>query len=162
MTFPQHWDGTTLTLNLLLVPAVDPLVDAVAGAAAPFADRVPDLGVVVIPSLDTLPTTLDPTALRPVPTIVAPAAPVPPRPGFERLEQQATAEGVAVGPPPAAPAAPVRRIRKALPGSYLAVTGASPTGDLTTTTDDFGCEVRGEEPGTVPVPRDRGRRAGAS
>jgi len=154
MAFPQRWDGAHLALNLLLVPSVDPLVDPVVGAAPAFADRVPDLAVVAIPSLDTLPTVADPTAVRPPFTIVEPPAPAAPRPGFEALALQATAQGVAIVPKAPSPAAPVDpiRVRKALPTSYLAITGATPTGVLTTTTDEFGCEIRGQEPGKIPDP----------
>src|SRR5271167_3628279 len=116
MSFPQRWDGATLSLNLL---SVHPLADPIAGAAPAFADHVPALQAVAIPNLDTFPTTTDPTALRLPVTIVVPAAPVPPRPSFQALAAQATALGVTIGPTPPTPAAPVQRIRKALPASYL-------------------------------------------
>src|SRR5215470_17939917 len=115
MSFPQSWDGATLSLNLLCVPSVDPLATPLVGAAPAFADRVPQFRAV---------------------TIVVPAAPVAPRPQFLNLAAQATSLGVVIGPPPAPPATAVARIRKALPASYLTITGRSPTGDLTTTTDD--------------------------
>ena len=156
MSFPQRWDGIgTLSLNLLCIPSVDPLADPIAGAAPAFADHIPALQAIAIPSLDAFPATTDPLAVSSTPTILVPAAPVPPRPAFERLANQATAQGVTIGAAPTAAAAPVARIRKALPASYLAVTGVSPTGDLTTTTDDFGCAIRGQAPGKITGPPKR-------
>jgi hypothetical protein len=156
MSFPQRWDGIgTLSLNLLCIPSVDPLTDAVAGAAPAFADHVPILQAIAIPSLDAFPTTTDLLAVRSTPIILVPTTPVPPRPAFERLANQATAQGVTIGPAPPALPTPVARIRKALPASYLAVTGVSPTGDLTTTTDDFGCAIRGQAPGKITGPPKR-------
>jgi hypothetical protein len=155
MAFPQRWDGATLSLNLLCVPSVDPLADPIAGAAPAFADHVPVLHAVVIPNLDAFPTTTDATAERRPVTIDTPASPVPTRPSFTALAAQAAALGVTIGPTPPAPAAPVRRIRKALPASYLAITGTSPNGDLTTTTDDYGCEIRGQQPGKITGPPKR-------
>jgi hypothetical protein len=152
MSFPQTWDGATLALNLLCVPSVDPLAVPLAGAAPAFADHAPSLRAVAIPSLDAVPTTADPLAVRVPVTIVAPAAPTAPRPRFLAMAAQATAQGVSIGPPPPPPASPVQRIRKALPASYLAITGISPTGDLTTTTDDFGCAIRGTKPGAITGP----------
>ncbi len=152
MAFPQTWDGSNLTLNLLCIPSVDPLAAPVAGAAPAFADHVPLLRAVAIPSLDAFPTTADPLALRVPVTIVAPAAPAPTRPSFLALAAQATSLGITIGAPPPAPAAPVARIRKALPDSYLALTGRRPTGILTTTTDDFGCAIRGSKPGAIKGP----------
>src|SRR5262249_47756095 len=110
---------------------------------------------VAIPSLDGFPTTADPLAVRPPLTIVVPAAPVAPRPQCLNLAAQATALGVTIGPPPTPPVAPAKavgKIRKALPASYLLITGRSPTGDLTTTTDEFGCALRGTKPGKVAGP----------
>ena len=49
----------------------------------------------------------------------------------------------------------VQHIRKALPASYLAITGTSPTGPLTTTTDDYGCAIRGQQPGAIAGPPKR-------
>src|SRR5215472_14160664 len=152
MSFPQSWDGATLSLNLLCVPSVDPLAGPLVGAAPAFADHIPKMRAVAIPSLDGFPATTDPLAVRVPPTIVVPPAPVSPRPQFLALAAQATALGVAIGPPPAPPATAVARIRKALPASYLAITGNSPTGDLTTTTGDYGCALRGTKPGPIAGP----------
>ena len=155
MSFPQRWDGATLALNLLAVPSVDPLADPIAGAAPAFADHVPALRAVLIPNLDAFPTTTDATAIRLAVAILSPAVLVPPRPSFAALASQATAQGVTIGPTPPAPAAPVQRIRKALPASYLAITGTNPNGGLTTTTDDYGCQIRGQPPGKIIGPPQR-------
>ena len=157
MSFPQRWDGATLSLNLLAVPSVDPLADPIAGAAPAFADHVPALQAVLIPNLDGFPTTIDPTAVRRPGTITVPAAPVPPHPAFIALAAQAAAQGITIGPPPPPPppAVAVQRIRKALPASYLAITGTSPDGGLTTTTDDYGREIRGQKPGAIIAPPKR-------
>src|SRR5262252_2883450 len=110
MTFPQSWDGATLSLNLLSVPSVDPLAVSLAGAAPAFADHVPSLRAVVIPSLDAFPTTTDALAVRVPVTIVAPAAAVAPRPAFLAMSAQATAQGVTIGAPQASLAPPVNQI----------------------------------------------------
>ena len=155
MAFPQEWDGTGLALNLLCIPSVDPLADPIAGAAPPFADRVPNLRAVAIPSLDTLPSGTDAQAVRIPVTIVQPASPVPPRPAFTALAQQAAAQGVTIGAPPPIPAVTVGQIRKALPDSYLALTGQSPTGELTTTTDEYCCALREQKLSPVTAPPKR-------
>lgn len=155
MSFPQSWNGSTLALNVLLIPSVDPLADPIAGTAPAFADHVPSLEAVAIPSLDALPTTTDSLAVRGPVTIVKPPSPQPPRPKFTALAQRATEQGVTIGPPAPPPTSTVQRIRKALPASYLAVTGRSPTGELTTTTDDYGCAIRAQLPGPITGPPKR-------
>src|SRR5262249_23069140 len=119
MSFPQWWDGATLSLNILCIPSVDPLSTALVGATSAFADHVPKFRAVAIPSLDGFPSTTDPLAARVSVKIVVPSVPVAPRPQFLNLATQATALGVTIGPPPAPPASAVAKIRKALPASYL-------------------------------------------
>src|SRR5262245_34887808 len=124
MAFPQQWDGSALSLNVLLVPSVDPLTAPLAGTAPPFADHVPALRAVVIPNLDAYPTTDDATAVRPATTVVAPSPRVEPRPVLEQLADLAAARGVTIAAAAPAPVGGrVARIRKALPESYLAITG---------------------------------------
>ena len=69
--------------------------------------------------------------------------PADPLATFNLLQTAVVAAGRTVGAPATLP--PVTaRIRKSLPPSYLAAGGGPPTGDLTTTDADFGCDVRGE------------------
>jgi len=154
LTFPQRWEpapGTptsgTLTVNALLVPSVSPVDDPLVGSAAKFADHVPDLRAVVIGSLDSDPMSNDPTAVRIVPTIVNPSSPGPPRPNYTKLVAQAQAQvpSITIAGTGASTTPPTPTIRKALPQSYLDATGATPNGN-TTTTDEFGCEIRGQQP----------------
>jgi hypothetical protein len=156
MTFPQQWDGSTLRVNVVLVPSVDPLLDPVAAAGtATFADHVPTLSAVVIPNLDTVPTTTDVSAVRVPPVLVAPAAPVAPRPMFEKLATRAAAQGATIKPGGAKAAASVQQIRKALPDSYLDITGSRPNGSTTTTTHDYHCALAEQKPAPLSEPRPR-------
>ena len=50
MTFPQHWTGTELIVNLLLVPTGDPT--APVGSELPFSQAQPVLRAVLLPRLD--------------------------------------------------------------------------------------------------------------
>ena len=56
-TFPQHWDGKgTITLNVLLIPAADPLPGSLIGPSSPsFANGAPTFTVIVNKGLSTLP-----------------------------------------------------------------------------------------------------------
>lgn len=153
MTFVQRWDAATGTLfaNVMLVPSVDPVGTPLAGAAAAFSDRLPQLSAVVIGSLDGTPRTTDPLARRIAPVILDPAPPVVPKPAFDALAAQAAAQGVRVAPNGAPGPAPASVIRKALPQSYLDATGAR-TGVIATSTDDFGCAIRATPPDPVTQP----------
>ncbi|HET7487727.1 MAG TPA: hypothetical protein VFJ85_07340 [Acidimicrobiales bacterium] len=156
MAFPQQWDGATLRVNLLVIPSVDPLLDPVAAAGTvAFADSVPALRPVVIPNLDSVPTTADAAALRVPLSLVAPPAPVSPRPMFEQLAAQAGAQGVTIKPSGGVAPPSVSRIRKALPQSYVDVTGSRPNGDTTTTGHDYHCALAEQKPGPItPRPRE--------
>ena len=57
LTFPQHWDGNgTLTLNVALIPAVDPLPGPLIGASSPsFANGAPAFTVIIDRGLAALP-----------------------------------------------------------------------------------------------------------
>jgi hypothetical protein len=146
MTFPQRWEPATATLEVsaMLVPSVSPVDDPLlGGASAKFADHVPALGAVVIPSLDTVPTRADPTAIRIKPTFIDPNPPVATRPNYNKLIAQATTRGVTITGSGALTSLSQSTIRKALPQSYLNATGAIP-GGATATTNDFGCAIRGQ------------------
>ena len=153
MTFPQRWDPSTGTifLNTMLVPSVSPVDDPLVGSAPKFADHVPTLNVVAIGNLDSVPKTSDPDAVRFTPVITNPNPPVVTRPNYQKLLTQAQAQGVTVSGSGALTAPSQSLIRKALPQSYLNATGATPNGS-TTTTDEFGCEIRGQ-PTHTPGPK---------
>jgi hypothetical protein len=145
MTFPQHWDGAgTLTLNVVLVPSVDPLAAALIGTSTPaFANGTPTFSVAINAGLAAEPGA--PGAVTLTPTVIS--APAAPAATFALLKSAVTASGATIGGiiPPNIP-----RIRKALPPSYFAAGGGPPDGNLTTTIDDFGCGLRGVAPTPVP------------
>src|SRR5271166_236366 len=147
MTFPQHWDGVeTLTLNVVLIPAVDPLPGPLIGSSSPsFANGAPTFSVVIDAGLAAEPA--PPGTVVLTPTVISPAA--SPATTFAILQSAVTASGATLGS--VTPVA-IPRIRKALPSSYLAVGGGPPDGNLTTTIDDFGCGLRGTPPTSIPTP----------
>jgi hypothetical protein len=161
LTLVQRWDAATGTLraNVLLVPSVDPVGLPLFPATPAFADRLPDLTAVVIGSLDATPTTADTLAVRSAPKILDPLAPAVPAPAYNALVAQATAQGatIATNGPPGPASSSV--IRKALPQSYLDATGARP-GSIATSTDAFGCAIRGTPPDEPNVPIVRSVRWG--
>jgi len=150
MTFPQRWTPGTATLevNAVLIPSVSPVDDPVlSGGTEIFADHVPALQAVVIPSLATVPTRGDPTAIRIVPTIVEPQPPVTTRPSYQKIAARAGARGVTVTGTGAMTSPSLSSIRKALPQSYLNAAGATPgQGD---SVHDFGCAI-GAQPTYPP------------
>lgn len=69
LTFPQHWDGASLRLRVLVIPREDPLAPLVSnvppGVDAPaFAKARLALNAHVIPSLAMLPRPMDVTVTR--------------------------------------------------------------------------------------------------
>ncbi|MFC5865090.1 hypothetical protein ACFPT7_22475 [Acidicapsa dinghuensis] len=146
MTFPQHWDGTgTLTLNVVLIPSVDPLPGPLIGTTSPsFANGAPTFSVVIDAGLAAEPGPPGTTVLAP--TVIS--APASPAATFAVLQSAVTASGATLGT--VTPLA-IPRIRKALPASYFAVGGGPPDGNLTTTLDDFGCGLRGTPPTPLPT-----------
>jgi hypothetical protein len=147
LSFPQHWNGNgTLTLNVVLVPAIDPLPGSLIGASSSsFANGTPSFQVIVDQGLAALPTSSGANTISLTPTIISP--PATPAATFAILQSSVTASGAILGTPP--PLA-ITRIRKALPPSYFAVGGAPPDGNITTTEDDFGCAIRGAP--ATPIP----------
>jgi hypothetical protein len=152
MTFPQQWDGEgTLTLNVLLIPSVDPIAGPLIGtdpATPAFAKGAPAFRVIANPGFDALPAIADPGAITLTPTIVSP--PATPAATFATL-QSAVAAKTTIAPLTGTPLV-TPRIRKALPQSYFAAGGGSPDGNFTTSDDDFGCAVRQAPAVKVPVP----------
>ncbi|HYF31645.1 MAG TPA: hypothetical protein VD993_11040 [Chitinophagaceae bacterium] len=66
MSFPQHWNGSVMKLNILALPHEDPLapfaVDVPPGVTAPsFATAQPVFSIKIIGSMDMMPTPLDVT-----------------------------------------------------------------------------------------------------
>jgi hypothetical protein len=138
-TFAQHWDGRgTLTLNVVVIPAVDPLPGSLIGSSPSFASGAPTFTVFVNKGFAALPVSTGANAIALTPTILS--APASPAATFALLQTAVTASGTAFGP---APTLTIPRIRKALPPSYLAAGGGPPDGNFTTTDDEFGCAVRG-------------------
>jgi hypothetical protein len=78
--FAQSFDGTNISLNVLVIPREDPLQPLVAGAPA-FADAKLRLNARIIPSIDLMPSPADATPSLPL-TIVSPGIT---RPVFEKL-----------------------------------------------------------------------------
>jgi hypothetical protein len=147
MTFPQRWNLATATLdvNAILIPSVNPVADPLlGGGSAIFAAHPPNLGAVIIPSLSTVPTRADPTAIRIAPVILDPNPVAPFQPNYDKLISQAGTKGITITGTGALTQAPQSSIRKALPQSYLNATGATPSG-ATATTHEFGCAIRGQK-----------------
>ncbi|KJC60082.1 hypothetical protein UP10_15575 [Bradyrhizobium sp. LTSPM299] len=147
-TFPQHWDGKgTLTLNVVVIPAVDPLPGSLIGPSSPsFANGAPTFTVIVNKGLGALPVSTGANAIALSPTILS--APASPAATFALLQSSVTASGATLG---TQPILAIPRIRKSLPPSYLAVGGGPPDGNLTTTDDEFGCAVRGNPAKPIPA-----------
>jgi hypothetical protein len=148
-SFPQHWDGKgTLTLNVVLLPTVDPLPNSLIGPSSPsFAKGTPTFVVIINPGLASLPVSTGSGILTLTPTVVSP--PATPVATFGLLQSAVTAVGATLAAPPALS---IPKIRKALPPSYLAAGGTPPDGNLTTTEDDFGCAIRGAKPTPILSP----------
>ena len=134
-TFPQQWDGNgTLTLNVVLLPAVDPLPGSLIGTSPSFANGTPKFTVFVDAGLGALPSSTGANVISLTPTIISP--PATPATTFALLQSAVTANGTTLGAPPALS---IGRIRKALPPSYLAAGGNPPDGNLTTSDDETLC-----------------------
>jgi hypothetical protein len=148
-SFPQRWDGSgTLTLNVVLLPTVDPLPGSLIGPSSPsFANGSPTFVVIVDQGLASPPASTGPGVLTLTPTVISP--PATPAATFNVLRSAVTAAGATLGAPPALT---IPRIRKALPASYMAGGGGPPDGNITTTIDDFGCAIRGAKPTKIASP----------
>jgi hypothetical protein len=148
-TFPQHWDGNgTVTLNVVLIPAVDPLPGPLIGPSSPsFANGAPTFTVFVDKGFAALPTSTGANAIPLTPTVHS--APASPAATFALLQSAVTASGASFG---SQPALTIPRIRKPLPPSYLAAGGGPPDGNFTTTDDEFGCAVRGSPATPIAKP----------
>lgn len=146
MVFPQHWSGTEIVANLLLLPTGDPT--AAVGTELPFAQAQPVLRAVFLPgfSKPCWDPTIDPTSL----VYASPSGLTQPpfkTELFDGFAQQfnptvlARAATQDVG------------VKKDLPPTYLAATGTpTPDSEIFTSIDGYGCDLRGSTPNTTPVP----------
>ena len=158
LTFPQHFDGATLRVNVLLLPrnqnplksAIDG-VPALAGAAA-FADGRPTFVARIVSGLAGLPGASVPLAPRTLPI----ARPVDPRAAFTALAGQFaivnvdaanTAANVAAASPPKKGLPVERSVLKYLPHSYRnAFNFVAPRTRNARTDDSYHCAVRNAAP----------------
>lgn len=130
LTFPNRWDGSALSINILALPIGSPLDPLAAGELA-FADAALGLAAQLIPSLDRLPAFADVTTTLPL--AITPPPPTP-RDVFNLL-----AGSVPIVPPTPATATPRRAgraIKKLLTPSYLRAVDFAPTRTRFAVTDD--------------------------
>lgn len=143
MTFPQHWDGTGIDLNALLVPAVDPTLKLSPGGP-PFSGTSYKLQAVLIPGLDSPPVDGVPTArIFPVST----PAPANAATLFNKLK-------TALTPVPIAQTKPNVTIKKALPPSYTSAFPFEQPRDprFFSIGEDYGCSIRAKDPNPLQPP----------
>src|ERR1017187_5117023 len=95
--FPQHWDGKgTLTLNVVLIPAVNPLPNALIGPSSPsFANGAPKFTVIVDQGFASLPASTGANVITLAPSILS--APASPAATFALLQSAVTASGASLG-----------------------------------------------------------------
>jgi len=147
MTLPQYWDGTQLTLNLLLLPASDPTAKLSTNGPI-FAGTTFALEAIFIPSLENPPADNDPTAKNFTLTTPAPASAAT---LFTKLQ---TTYGPKVIPPSSLTNV---IIRKVLPDTYLQTSGSGNSGSpYFAIGEEYGCAIRAKDPGvnTPPPTRD--------
>jgi len=145
ISFPQNWDGTNLSLNVLLLPASDP-TQKLTPAGPAFAGTTYLLEAVVIPGTENPPTD---GAAGSQPFPITTTAPANSGALFTKLKTVYAPKVI-----PLKGVGPAVRIKKALPDSY---TGAFPfvSGgqDFFAVGDEFGCALRAQTPQTtVPPP----------
>ena len=149
LTFPHHWDGGALAVNVLALPVGSPLNPLTPGEPA-FADAALGLEAQLIPSLDRLPAFADVAATLP---LVLPPPPPTPRDIFKLLEQS-----VPIVPPTPAnstPRRPERAIKKLLMPSYQRAVDFAPAKTPFAVTDDsYECALNcATEPPSPGAPR---------
>src|SRR6266542_2249257 len=149
LTFPHHWDGGALSINVLALPVGNRLDPLALGEPA-FADATLGLEAQLIPSLDRLPAFADVTAT--IPLALTPPPPTP-RDVFNLL-----ALSVPIVPPTPAtstPRRPGRAIKKLLMPSYQrAVDFAPPKTKFAVTDDSYECALNcGTKPPPPGAPR---------
>ncbi|MBB6249400.1 hypothetical protein [Rhodanobacter sp. A1T4] len=143
--FPQSWDGTQITLRILVMPQGDPTSALLTGVApAPdspaFADANLSFVAALIPSLDALPAPAAVTAQIPL-TITPPT-------GARGLFQQLAAQfNIAPDPPGKPPRRVGYSVQKFLPESYRnAFDFDRPRTPFALTNDSYSCLLK-----TLPI-----------
>jgi hypothetical protein len=137
LPYLQGWDGTTLSLNLLLIPRGNPLDPLAAGAPNfPAAKFVFD--VHLLPGLGTLPT----PGGAAYQTITSPVVPTA-LPAFNAL-----ASLYQIDPsPPGATKPPATQVKKHLPLSYQSAASFAPgRTPLVFTDDTYSCALQAPPP----------------
>ncbi|GAC1415349.1 MAG: hypothetical protein NVSMB62_02820 [Acidobacteriaceae bacterium] len=147
MLLPQSWDGHQLVANLLLLPNGDPTapVPLLSGSELAFAAAQPKLRAALLPGL-TKPAwdpSITPAMLRSMPLTLTYSS------TQTAIFSALKAEYTPNVPPPRQSAG---RIRKDLPQSYREATGfQTPSSDLFTAEDGFGCALAAAPPNTTPI-----------
>ena len=146
LVFPQRWRPRTspasLTLAVLVVPKGNPRAPFL-GTPTAFADSVLSFDAVVVPTLDALPTTIEPTNERRSLTTVRPT-----RKGalFDALADNFTIRSEAESDEPG----PVR-VKKFLPLSYRDATHYTTSGSPYFVTDaSYMCTLKEKWPSSEP------------
>ena len=143
LAFPQQWTRNSLTVNLLVLPNGDPLAPLIAGGPI-FAGTALNLEAVVVVGLDALPAPSSPNAQSMSLVVTPPADSLALYQKFQADQAPST--------PPAAPLDGVR-ILKSLPESYTdSFAFEQPRTPFANPADDFGCSLRGKDPGTPQTP----------
>lgn len=149
MTYPQYWDGSILTVNLLVLPHEDPLspfaVNLPAGINAPaFADANLKFRAMIIDNLDMMPRPMD--VIHQIATPVTP--PVNARALFVELSKsfKITKPSNVVTPANAG-----TFIQKYLPKSYRnSFAFSSPRTPLAKTDDSYLCSFKKKDDALPP------------
>ena len=147
MLLPQSWDGHQLVANLLLLPNGDPTaaVPLISGSELAFATAQPKLRAALLPGL-TKPAwdpSITPAMLSFIPLTLTYSSAQ--NAIFSALKAEYT-------PNVPLPRQSKGRIRKDLPQSYREATGfQTPSSDLFTAEDGFGCALAAATPNTTPV-----------
>ena len=150
IALPQRWDGSSISLRVLVMPQGDPLSPLLTGLSPvpdspAFADAKPKLVAKLIPSLAALPAPANVTTQMPLPT-TAPG-------GARSLFQQLAAQFSIV---PDAPGKTPRRAgystRKFLPTSYRSAFNFDrPRSPFCLTDDTYSCMMK-QLPVSTPQP----------
>src|SRR5712692_1531164 len=140
LAFPQRWDGTKLTVNVLVVPAIDPTApNQVAPATPAFAKAKLVLDAKLIPSLDNLPDVTD-AATKSFGLGVS-----PPPSAATLFNQLKASFSFDPSPPVPQPRRPQTSVKKYLPPSYRnAFPFEQPRTRLAVTDKSFECAIRDE------------------
>lgn len=143
LAFPQSWEPNSLGLNLLVLPNGDPLSPLIA-TGPQFAGTTLHLEAVVVIGLDALPAPSS-TNTQSIALVVT-----PPADAVSLFQKFQTDEA-----PVAAPMLPLDgvQILKSLPESYTSSFAfEQPRTPFANPVEDFGCSLRGKNPGVPSKP----------